>query len=161
MARLGSQLRILAAEAPASADSRERSALEAVTRGVAAIAPGEPISIYRLRQLSGQADVSALRAWLLQRGLIAQQNGRYVHAETVNSARNMAPSEVKSAAPALVPGAAFDKAYNAIHTARRPCAANPSRISMARSNRDPRPITALTAPVVSLSILPRSGPGPR
>ena len=60
------------------------------------MAPGEPISINRLRQLSGQADVSALRARLLQRGLIAQQNGRYVRAETVNSARNMAPGEVKS-----------------------------------------------------------------
>src|SRR5437764_1027858 len=116
-------------------------------------ASGEPISINRLRQLSGQADVSALRARLLQRGLIAQQNGRYVRAETVNSARNMAPSEVKSAAPALVPGAAFDKAYNAIRQRAPTLRRQSLQISMARSNRDPRPITALTAPVVSLSIL--------
>ena len=144
--------------------SRKNSTASVSPRAAALLsraASGEPISINRLRQLSGQADVSALRARLLQRGLIAQQNGRYVRAETVNSARNMAPSEVKSAAPALVPGAAFDKAYNAIRQRAPTLRRQSLQISMARSNRDHRPITALTAPVVSLSILRRSRAAPR
>lgn len=114
LGRLGNQLRTIAVEAPQNAENRDREAIDAVTRGVSAMAPGTAVTARQLAQLSGRPDITSTRARLVSRGLIEQRNGRYIRADSVNAAGALAPKEVaQPKAEAPVPPA-FKGVYDAI-----------------------------------------------
>ncbi len=110
--RLGNQLKALLIEGPVNAETRARDQLDAVTRGVAALAPGTAVTARMLAQISGQSDIAGVRQRLVARGLIAEQSGRYVRAATVNSGAALAPPEVARPKDSIVTNSApFGSVY--------------------------------------------------
>ncbi len=86
LARFGNQLAAVTAESPGN----QRDTTDAVIRTVSAMAPGEAITIQRLKALSGKSDITDLRQQMISRGLIKEQNGRYIRAEAINSGDTLA-----------------------------------------------------------------------